>query len=190
MNDDDDIPDDAGALPPDDVPDPLAVRNPELEAEHAAALDDLGGAAEPPGEADTETLKLDHAEVLDGLSSALAPSEPAVDSVKDVAAIPSGASKPVATKESTGRYYVPPRQRTPSNRAERRQAVQETTRHQEANQPSDFPDFQDEGHGDEGGGGQRVIEMLTRTTEGLSSTLIDAIRRLELVEQLLERERL
>ena len=171
------------------VADPLEVRDPELEAEHAEVLDDLGGAIEPPGETDTEALKLDHSTILDDLSSALTPSEPTVAPTKDVAAVPLGKSQtPDAPAEQRGRYYVPPKDRTPDTREARR--AEYTKWVADGAQVPPGVGEMGEGGGEGNGGVPQALEADLQHRDTSTSFLIDHTRKIQELTRRLEAERL
>lgn len=115
---DDQIPDDAPeeTLPDYAAPDPLAEKIAGMKDYHAAVLDDLG--SDPaPEDGSPGSVELNLEKVLDEMSSSL--EEPQPSMFGEAASIPD-----VGIGESPephkGKYYVPPGERTPSNREERR----------------------------------------------------------------------
>lgn len=102
----------------DATPAELDSKRADMQVEANGAIEDM--AAPPPAD-DRAALKAEHDAILEDISSSLAtPTVPLLGEVNKLAGNEHLADIPEPPAQQRGRYYVPPQERTPENRDERR----------------------------------------------------------------------
>jgi hypothetical protein len=209
----------------DSLPANLEEQRDEIHAEHDKVLDDLGPPPDAEGaraehdavldsldqDAPADAIRDEHDAVLDELSGALAdePAQSPIQQAQDVPLDESVALRP--PQEKQGRYYVPPAERKPANREDRRaehDRVLSEMRQSVENEmdapatveefTDEFSDRQQEGFDAQTEAAQanyktgqsRTNQATLRMFETLSGRDMDIAHELEQMRMRLERDRL
>lgn len=179
-------------VPDDSLPGQPEEQRDESRAEHETVMDEMSSAAP----ADPTELAIDHDKILDELSGSMA--EPEDTPVGDVTRVPDLgelASEP-RPKDPTLRHYVPPQERTPANREDRRaehERIMAALRKPESSFAPDFSHAEDDDADADGSfhsGMKDFLEADTRHKDTVASMLTDSVRRIEDATTALERARL